>query len=181
MVSTAWPVAPRSLSWGPQPQAGPGPALARKTRSHSLPEWLRRSRTNLWAGLHGDRQMRWPITCRRRPVSASAIVAISVTDSSLGRCYVRGGSSAAPPECSTFDWQDGVLSSKAPGRTPLTDRCGSHLLPGGWAEASAPGEGRGAEPEARAGRGREQAGAGPARQPEMLSGRDGAQRRGALR
>lgn len=70
---------------------------------------------------------------------------------------------------------------KAPGRMPLTDRCGSHLLPGGWAEASAPGEGRGVEPEARAGRGREQAGAGPARQPEMLSGRDGAQRRGALR
>lgn len=179
MVSTAWPVAPRSLSWGPQPQAGPGPALARKTRSHSLPEWLRRSRTNLWAGLHGDRQMRWPITCRRRPVSASAIVAISVTDSSLGRCYVRGGSSAAPPECSTFDWQDGVLSSQSPRKNALDGQVWEPLAAGRLGGSVCAG--RGAEPEARAGRGREQAGAGPARQPEMLSGRDGAQRRGALR
>lgn len=155
MVSTAWPVAPRSLSWGPQPQAGPGPALARKTRSHSLREWLRRSRTNLWAGLHGDRQMRWPITCRRRPVSASAIVAISVTDSSLGRCYVRGGSSAAPPECSTFDWQDGVLSSQSPRKNALDGQVWEPLAAGrlGGSVCAGRGAGGGARGESRAGPG----------------------------
>lgn len=44
----------------------------------------------------------------------------------------------------------------APGRRSLTDRYGSHLTPGGWAEASGPrGVGRGAEPDAesRAGQG----------------------------
>lgn len=147
---------PPEVSLGnPSPKAGPGPALARKTRSHSLPEWLRRPRTNPWAGLYGDWQTRWPITCSRWPVSSSSIAAISVTDSSLRRCYVRGGSSAAPPECSTFDWQDGVLSSQSPRKNALDGQVWEPLAArrlGGsvWAGRGARGGARG---ESRAGPG----------------------------
>lgn len=53
----------------------------------------------------------------------------------------------------------------APGRTYLTDRYGSHLEPGGWAEASWPrgvGQRAGPDTKSRAGRGASRGRAGAA-------------------
>lgn len=125
------------------------------------------------AGLHGD--WRTP-----RPIASSNCLFVSahhspgshtsVMDSTPpGSCYVRGGSAAAPPDMTGFDWQEGLLSSQRLRKDVLDGQVREPL--GGWRlGGSVPGP-RGVRQEV--GRGAARAGAGLAQPPEMLSDRAG--------